>query len=182
MVLTGDKLSKSIDEGVNPFKNLVIDCGELGLSKYTEIFGWSIELLNLKRYCLLAIKYSSLDKNVFNYSILDEAVVAILNEDALKEEQLLEYFEVRKSLNEFFEEFRQLSHIGSHPVYDIDFQLLGANFDLDHDDIPKGLFNGYDDLFMDYLYKDLETSTFIKMAKDLIAECKKKDIKFKGKK
>lgn len=177
MVLTQTQVNEKVKEGFSPFKHLIIDCKELGLMKYTDLFGWSIELLNLKRYCLLATKYSFGNKERFNYSVIDEAITSILQEQPLDEIRLSEYFTLRKSLNTFFVEFEQLARIGTYLDYEIDFYLIGAGFNLEHDDIPKDLNSKYDDLFMDYLYQDIDVKVFIKKAKTLIDKLKmEKDI------
>lgn len=168
MVLSATEANKLVKEGFNPFKYLIVDSRELGFSKYTVNFGWNIELLNLKRYCLLLDRLKLGKKEGIDPGIFDKAITSVMTETPLSTEELKEYFEVKKRLNKIFVELEELAKLGTYPPYEIDYFMLGAGFDNDMDDMPKGLPHKYDNLYTDFLYTGMNVESFIKSAKELI--------------
>lgn len=178
MVLTKDQVEvtpKGFLEkrGVDSF--IVLNSTSVSYGKETELFGYSIEILNAIRVILKANKMCSDFKSDFRIDtdIYYKAMNAVLNNIPFSDSELESYIESEQKKEDFLTFSRGLADIEEefYLTYQIDFILLGLNIDTYNnlDESQKdALHESYGDIAYEVRFKKMEIKEFISKAKELL--------------
>ena len=179
MVLTTDQFKeRNIEIHHNPFNFMVLETKHIKFSSHLN-FEQAIEILDLCNTVNSANKlYEKTNpKEVINFSILYQAIQAILADKPFNDSQLVEYFKFFREYRKFTELMSDFSDIDEHCFYSqVDLHLLGFELRIEKNirskDIHTDLFDGYADLFEDMSNNSIDITDFIKAAKSLVINIK----------
>jgi hypothetical protein len=156
---------------------MVLDTTTIFYPEETQVFGYSVEILNVIRINTLVNKMCNGFQSNFNIdsSIYYKAISNILESKPFLDSELECYFLASQKKEEFLSFSRSLADIENdfYLPYEVDFILLGVDIDNFNslDEIAKGdLDDRYGDLKCDMSFKKIEIKDFIVKAKKLIAE------------
>jgi len=179
MVLTTNQFKeRNIEIHHNPFNFMVLETKHI---KYSSIlnFEQAIEILDLCNTVNSANKLyeNAFSKEKINFSILYQAIQAILADEPFNDSQLVEYFKFFREYRKFTELMSDFSDIDEHFFYpQVDLHLLGFDLKIEKnirfENIHTDLFDGYADLYEDMSNNSIEITDFIKAAKSLVKNIK----------
>lgn len=130
----------------------ILDMSEIPYTNDRVKFSWTIELLNIKRYCIYLNKLiGSICKN----KLIDHSILDIVNDSILKnvppdEKNAIRYFEFKRELYLFIKDHYTLFNKSVHVPFESDIFILGLLWDMDSDEPHETLWFKYDILLNDY--------------------------------
>lgn len=153
---------------------MVLDTNSILYPDELELFGYSVEILNMIRVVLKANKMCSDFKSEFRIKtdIYYKAINSILNNIPFSTSELEAYFENEQQKETFLTFSRSLADIENefYIPFEIDFILLGMDIDLynklDNDE-KETLHESYGDIRCDMTFKKMEIKEFIPKAKKI---------------
>ncbi len=178
MVLTNNQAE------VNPkgfFENrkynsfMVLDTSSIIYPDEKEVFGYSIEILNLIRVAKIANKMCASFKSDFqiNTDIYYNVIDCVLGNHFFTNNDLIKYFETEQTKEEFLTFSKSLVDIEKefYLPYEVDFILLGIDiesyFDLDQAK-KEEISDKYGAIACEVRSKEIEIEDFIVKARDLM--------------
>jgi hypothetical protein len=177
MVLTNDQAEVTPkgflkERQFNSF--MVLDSSNILYLEETELFGYSIEILNLVRVVLKANKMCSDFKSEFriNTNIYYKAIDCVLNTIPFSDTELESYIESEQKKEEFLTFSRSMADIEKefYLPYEVDFILLGMNMDAYNKlnkDKKNALHDSYSDIAFEIRFKKIGITDFILKSKEL---------------
>lgn len=140
----------------------VLDMAEIPYSVDTERFGWTIELINIKRYC---IHVNKLMGSICKKKSIDHSIIDIVNDSILKnvppgQENVKRYFEFQRELSSFIEAHYSLFKKSVRAPFEAEIFVLGLIWDMENDEAPDTLWFNYDCILNDYLTRRMEFDEF----------------------
>ena len=149
--------------------SLTIDFKEIPLITEQLKFGWAIELLKHKRYCLLL---NELLQNVnssvrLDFSIIDLAITFMLNGKQMNESETKTFFKLKRKIHQLFYSMEPISKFGSYVDFDVDLFLL-TGFDVDVYEPDKNQQLEYEIILNNYIMNNMSYKEFLKASKNII--------------
>lgn len=153
---------------------MVLDTVSIQYPEEQNVFGYSIEILNLIRVAFKANKMCLDFKSDFRIDtdIYHKAISCVLNNESFSGAELESYFETAQKKEEFLTFSRSLADIENefYLPFEVDYILLGMNMDAYNkfDETQRdGLSDSYGDIECDMRLKTIEIKDFIAKAKEL---------------
>lgn len=154
---------------------IVLDSSSILYQEETELFSYSIEILNLIRVVLKANKMCADFKSDFriNTDIYYKAMDSILNNIPFSDAELESFIESEQKKEDFLTFSRSLADIENefYLPFEVDFILLGMNKDeyKKLDEVQKdALHESYGDIAHEVRFKKIGVRDFILKAKELL--------------
>lgn len=154
---------------------IVLDSSSISYGEEEEIFGYSIEILNLVRVVSKANKMCSDFKSDFriNTDIYYKAMDSILNNIPFSDAELESYIESEQKKEDFLTFSRSLADIENefYLPYQVDFILLGMNIEAYaklNEEKKEALHESYTDIAYEVRFKKIGVSDFVSKTKELL--------------
>ncbi|MNQ93477.1 hypothetical protein D3C85_1089440 [compost metagenome] len=154
---------------------IVLDSSSISYGEEEEIFGYSIEILNLVRVVSKANKMCSDFKSDFriNTDIYYKAIDSILNNIPFSDAELESYIESEQKKEDFLTFSRSLADIENefYLPYQVDFILLGMCIEAYtklNEEEKEALHESYNDMAHEVRFKKIGVRDYILKAKGLL--------------
>ncbi|MBP2281961.1 hypothetical protein H4V97_000279 [Flavobacterium sp. CG_23.5] len=156
---------------------MVLDTNSILYPDAKQVFGYTVEILNVIRINTLVNKMCNGFQSNFNIdsSIYYKAISNVLESKPFLYPELESYFLASQKKEEFLSFSRSLADIEDdfYLPYEVDYILLGMNmdqYDKLNEDKKGDLSDSYSDLKCNMSFKKIEIKDFIIKAKQLIDE------------
>ncbi|MDB2606185.1 hypothetical protein N9Y48_00240 [Zobellia sp.] len=162
-----------LKEGEKPSNFIVIDVRDYTLNTSKTLQEWSIELLGLIRRANQANNIYRMhgSKNRICTEILHQAIDAIMIQTPLNDTEIREYFKRRVEITKFYNGYIDLIRPNGLDLNaEIDYFLLGKEFDIENDDIPNSLKWPFSTLLYDLETDKIKLDDFIQKSRELIEQ------------
>ncbi|MGB3151573.1 MAG: hypothetical protein WBB27_13020 [Maribacter sp.] len=171
-------VKRNILERVDASKYLVLDMEEIPYSIEIDRFGWAIELLKIKRYCIGLNRFfkENGSNKVLAFDILDECTDCLFKNVVPDRLLSIKYYEFRTEVHTLFEDSYYIFKKSISVPWELDLYLLGLGIDTEYEDIPEKLQWEFDSLQYDYTKGALDFAGLYCKVKDAIKKLKDGDI------